>query len=178
MDARFVELGRALMASKEAPGRLVQTAWSLLSGTRAGRLAFSRMIGRFVPYTGTIRPVVDELGNGCCVVHVDDAPDLRNHLGSVHAAVLFNLVEMTANLAVSSVMPLDARFIVSSMRIDYLHKARGRIVASCTAPTITSAERREHEILVELHDPTGKLVSRGFVTTLVGPARPQSSRPA
>ncbi len=170
-DHRYAELARALLASKEAPGRLVQTAWSLLSGTRAGRLAFSRLIGRFVPYTGTIRPEILELHEGSARVRIHDAPDLRNHLGSVHAAVLFNLVELTANIAVSSVLPPDARFIVASMRIDYHRKARGTLEARCTMPALEGNTRRDYEGVVEIVDTSGQVVSTGYVTTRIGPAR-------
>lgn len=171
MDRRYLTFARDLAGSKEAPGRLVTTAWSLLSGTDLGRRAFSRMIGRFVPYSGSIRPLVDRLEGGRAVIRIEDAPDLRNHLGSIHAAVLFNLVELTANLSVSSVMPEDARFIVSTMRIDYVRKARGTIVARCEVPPIPSNVRREVEIVVDLHDRDEVLVARGFVTTLIGPSR-------
>lgn len=171
MDTRYAELARAMVASKEAPAKLVKSAWALMAGSRAGRLAFSRMIGRFVPYTGTIRPEIEALAAGHAAVRIRDAADLRNHLGSIHAAVLFNLVELTANIAVSATMPDDARFIVSTMRIDYLKKARGAILATCDVPPIATNERREVEVVVELRDASNEVVSRGFVTTLVGPAR-------
>lgn len=171
MDSRLLDLGRSIFASRESPAKLVRSAWSVLGGTHAGRLAFSAMIGRIIPYTGTVRAEVERLDEGVAEVRMRDRPELRNHLHSLHAAALFNLVELTANIALSSQMPDDARFIVASMSIDYLKKARGDVVSRCEVPMITSSQRHEFTIDVTITDTSGEVVTRGRVVTLVGPSR-------
>ncbi|MFO0696443.1 MAG: DUF4442 domain-containing protein [Polyangiales bacterium] len=171
MTASPIALLRSLSGSKEAPGALVRNAWDLLSPLPGGKLAFSRMVGRSAPYTGTIDARVEELRAGFARVVLPDRPAVRNHLRSVHAVAMLNLVEMTANLALSYTLPEDARFIVAGMSIEYLRKARGDVTASCECPVVASNERAEHELLVSLRDPAGTVVAEAKVRTLVGPRR-------
>ena len=64
-----------------------------------------------------------ELETGRSTVVMRDRRSVRNHLRSVHAVALANLVELTANVALSYSMPDDARFIVAGMELDYIKKA-------------------------------------------------------
>lgn len=70
----------------------LKKAWSVLSPLPFGKTIFSVAIGVFVPYTGTIRPRVEELRPGYARVAIKDKRIVRNHLKSVHAIALMNLV--------------------------------------------------------------------------------------
>lgn len=171
MPTAYADFARALFASRESPARLVRSGWLLFGTTPAGRRAFSAMIGRFIPYTGSIGPRIERLEDGVAEIRIHDTPALRNHLASLHAAALFNLIEVTANLAVTSRMPDDARFIVASMSVEYVKKARGDVVAKCVVGPIESNARREVDVDVTITDGSGEVVTRGRVKTLVGPVR-------
>ncbi len=148
---------------------VVRDLWDKLSPVPGGKRVFSHMVGRAAPYTGTIRARVVQLERGHSRVQMQDRPGLRNHLRSVHAVALANLVELTGNLALVYSMPDDARFIVAGMELDYVKKARGTIEGRCDCPVPENNERREYLVPVTLHDPSGEVVVRGTLRTLVGP---------
>jgi acyl-coenzyme A thioesterase PaaI-like protein len=135
---------------------------------------FSRAIGAAAPYTGTVRATVLELGNGHSRVAMRDRRRVRNHLRSVHAVALMNMCELAGGLLATASMPTDARMIITRLEIEFLKKARGRIVAEgrCDLPV-----RRDHGLLpvdVSARDHTGDEVARARVTVLVGP-RPDAT---
>ena len=150
---------------------VIRAAWNVLAGLPGGRRIFSKAVGRAAPYTGSISAQVEEVRVNYARVHMDDQPRLRNHLHSVHAVALVNLAELTGNLAVAYSMPDDARFIVAGLSIEYLKKARGRILGETRTPAIESNERKEYEIPVELKDSDGDIVAKAILRTLVGPKR-------
>lgn len=150
-------------------GNLVRQSWDRLSPLPGGKRLFSRLLGRLAPYTGTIHALVEELGEGYSLTSMEDRPGSRNHLRSVHAIALANLIELTGNLALAYGLPADARFIVAGMNIDYLKKARGRVTGHCECPTIESSATKEYEVPVTLSDRQGDLVARATLRTLVGP---------
>src|SRR5215467_10011765 len=108
---------------------LLRQAWDLLSGVPGGKVVFSRLVGRFAPYTGTIHATVTVLRAGYAEVQMADRRAVRQHLQSVHAIALANLAELAGNIALAYSLPDDARFIVSGIEVEYTKKARGTIVA-------------------------------------------------
>ena len=83
-------------------GPELRRRWLRLAGIPGGKWLFSRLLGRFVPYTGTLGARIDVLDPGHCVVRLVDRRKLRNHLKSVHAMALANLGEMATGLVHSS----------------------------------------------------------------------------
>src|SRR5690606_11344271 len=77
----------------------VLTLWKILSRLPAGKWLFSRLVGHFVPYTGSIGARIEQLGPGTTSVTLRDRRCVRNHLGSIHACALANLGEMALGLA-------------------------------------------------------------------------------
>ena len=143
--------------------------WDRLSRLPGGSFLFDRIVGSKIPYTGSIDARVEELERGYARVTMRDRRRLRNHLGSLHAIALANLAEYTGNLALAYSLPDDARFIVKSLKVDYLKKARGKISAACRSPEVRSNARREYELLVILKDQNGVEVAHATLQTLVGP---------
>lgn len=150
---------------------VVRDLWDRLSPLPGGKRVFSKLVGRTAPYTGTIRARVVHLEEGRSRVQMKDRPGLRNHLSSVHAVALANLAEMVGNLALVYSMPDDARFIVAGMEFDYVKKARGTIEGRCECPVPPDNTRREYLVPVTLHDPTGEVVVKATLRTLVGPKK-------
>lgn len=148
----------------------IREGWQRLQPLPGGTRLFDRLIGLAIPYTGSLGAEVVSLESGHARVRLRDRRAVRNHLDSIHAVALANLAELTGNLALVYSLPKDARFIVKALGIEYLKKARGTILAECRCEPISSSERREVELAVELTDAGGALVARARLTTLVGPA--------
>lgn len=145
------------------------TLWSYLRSVPGGGVVLGRLVGRMAPYTGTIRPEILQLEPGFARVRMADRKAVRNHLRCVHAIALMNLGEMTTGLALIAAMPDDARGIITHLGMDYLKKARGPITAECTCAAVSSTERREYDVVADLKNEAGEVVSRITARWMVGP---------
>ncbi len=147
----------------------VQKAWDRMSPLPGGRRLFTQILSRFVPYTGSMPFLVEELRPGYARIALADHRSVRNHLRSLHAIALANVSELAGSLALTYSMPDDARFIVKKLNIDYLQKGRGRVIATCTCPVPTTSERKTYEVTVEVHNAAGELVCQTELSILIGP---------
>jgi len=148
---------------------LVRDIWNVLSGMPAGKVVFSRLVGRMAPYTGSINATVTVLRAGYAEVQMRDRKAIRNHLDCVHAIALANLAELAGNVALMYSLPDDARFIVSGIDIEYTKKARGTITAVGQPPIPRTAARARYDVPVTLRDAGGEQVARAVLHSLVGP---------
>lgn len=144
-------------------------AFRLCRKLPAGDVVFSKLVGRKVPYTRTIRARVDELAPGYSKVRMADRRKVRNHLQSIHAIALANLGELATGLAVMAALPANARGIPVEIRLEFVKKARGLITAegSCEVPDVR--QRHEHPVEALLYDETGDKVARFSARWVVGP---------
>lgn len=163
------------MAQQITASERVRTMWKRLSPLPGGKRLFSLAVGQAAPYTGTIGAIVDELEPGYAKVLLRDRRRVRNHLNCIHAIALMNLGEITTGLAMLAGMPDDARGILAGLEMDYHIKGRGTLTGECRCPTLDSSERREYEIVGEIHDASGQLVATARAKWLVGPARAKGS---
>lgn len=152
-------------------GNPIREGWDRLSRVPGGRRVFSRLIGTAAPYTGSIDAKVVTLERGFARVILSDRRKVRNHLDCVHAIALANLGELCGNVGVAYSLPDNARFIVASLSMEYLAKARGEITAECRCPIPETNDRKEYEVVVSMTDKTGNEVCRCTMRTLVGPKR-------
>lgn len=145
--------------------------WRRLARWPGGRWIFSRVLGRIAPYTGSIRARVLTLERGFARVALTDRRALRNHLGSIHAIALANLGEVTSGIAMLSALAPGVRGIVTHLSVEYLKKARGRLVAEArTAPPSTVTDSVDIDIAAEIRDAAGDVVARVSVRWRLGPA--------
>lgn len=157
------------MATPTDPSNLIRQMWTRLRSLPGGPRIFSLLLSRMVPYTGTISPQVEELREGYARVSMRDRRGLRNHLRSLHAVAIMNLAEVTSGLALSYVLPSDARAILTGLSIEYLKKARGTLSAECSLNIPSTAERQEYEFLTVVRDAEGDAVAEARARWLVGP---------
>lgn len=91
-----------------------------------------QQIGRTVPFARLLGIVVDVLARGRATASVAEAPDLLNHVGTLHAGVLFSACEAATGAAlVGALLPviMRTRFVVREARIEYLKPAKGALLA-------------------------------------------------
>lgn len=148
---------------------LIRQAWDVMASVPAGKLMFSRLIGRMAPYSGTIDARINVLRAGYCEATMADRRAVRNHLNSIHAIALVNLAEIAGNVALFYSMPDDARFIVSGLEIEYVKKARGTISAVGESPIPRTNARAAYDVPVTLRDAKGEVVARAVLHSLIGP---------
>ena len=143
--------------------------WSRLAPYPCGRLAFSLVLGRLAPYSGTLGARIEEIRPGYARVTLRDRHRLRNHLRSLHAIALINLGELVTGLAVLSTLSRDMRGIVLDIRADYLKKARGKLTASAHFELpLRIDEDTPCQVEAELIDQSGDTVTRVHATWLIG----------
>ena len=142
--------------------------WRFLSPLPGGRWLASRLLGVFVPYTGTMGAVIVDWNVGSARAILRDRRRVRNHLKCVHAIALMNLAEMVSGISVLSALPPGGRFIIKKLDIEFLKKARGTLSASAEAPVISSLEKQVFTIPVDVRNEIGELVCQAHSTVQVG----------
>lgn len=155
------------MARSIGPG--LRGRWRSLSALPGGRWLFSRLLGRVVPYTGTLGACVEQLEPGYCRVRLSDRHRLRNHLRSIHAMALANLGEMVTGLALLNSLPDQARGILTGFQVDYLRKARGTLRAESRCNIPPDNTERDVELTGEIRDAGGEMVARCRARWRIGP---------
>lgn len=150
-------------------GPRLRRHWHRLSPTAAGRWLFSRVLGRVVPYTGTLGARIEVLEPGHCVVSLRERRAVRNHLRSVHAMALANLGEMVTGLALMNSLPEQARGILTAFEMDYRKKARGRLLAECRCAVPEDNRDREYLLDGEIRDAAGDVVAVARARWRIGP---------
>jgi uncharacterized protein (TIGR00369 family) len=127
-----------------------------------GSLLLSRMLTFRAPYFSTIHPHVTDLRSGYCRVEIKDRRSIRNHLGTVHAGALCTLSELTCGLAVEATLPSHLRWIPKEMTVQYIKKARGKLVAECSVdPGILIPG--DVSVPLEIKDATGDTVLHAVI---------------
>jgi len=153
------------------PVARMMAIWRRLEFLPGGKWLFSRLIGRFAPYSGSIGANIVELKPGYALLALRDRRRVRNHLRSVHAVALANLGELTSGLAVMSALPAGIRGIITGLSMEYLKKARGRLLAEsrCTPPAIANAEEDvTFDVITEIRDGENDVVARATVAWRLG----------
>lgn len=156
------------MPDLAAPGARLARLWARLAPLPGGTWLFSRVLGFMVPYTASIGAHVRELRPGYARVTLRDRRAVRNHLRSIHAIALTNLGEVTSGLAMLLALPPGVRSIVTQLTTEYLKKARGTLTAESTVVVPEVTGDQEHEVVTEIRDAAGDVVSRTRVTWRLG----------
>ncbi len=143
--------------------------WKKMSAKPGGKWLFSRILGRKIPYSGSMRADILELEAGYAKVQLKDRPGVRNHLNSIHAVALMNLAELTSGLSMVAGLPGDMRAILTGFKITYEKKARGTIYGEARCVIPTKKIRKECLLDVVIKNSDGDALCRAQATWLIGP---------
>ena len=144
-----------------------------------GRWLVSRLVCFRAPYFASIRPTIDVLEPGRCVVRIRDRRRVHNHIGTVHAIALCNLAEFVGGLTTDVSIPRSMRWIPKGMTVEYLKKAVGTMhaVATPAFEPHESAEGYDLPMDVLVSDPQGEAVFRARIGMWVSPKPPRAASP-
>ncbi len=144
----------------EAPGQRLLRLWNSACTKPLGKQLFSRVLGRMVPYSGSVKAVVEVLQPGYAKITVKDRRSIRNHLRSVHAVALINIGELVSGLAMLVGLPEGIRGIVTHLEADYHKKAKGNLTAECrTDIPAVGAEPVEYPVEAKIFNAAGEHVT-------------------
>ncbi len=155
--------------SLAAPTAVLARWWDRLRPLPGGKTLFSIFLGRLAPYTGSIGARVVELRPGYSRWELRDRRAVRNHLNSIHAIALANLAEVASGTAMLMTIPPGVRGIVTGLSIEYLKKARGRVVAECSVTVPPVTEERDQTVEAVVRDAGGDVVARAAVRWRLSP---------
>lgn len=154
-----------------SPTASLLSMWNRCQSLPGGGWLFSKLLGRRIPYTGSIGARVLVLEPGHARVELRDRRAVRNHLSSIHAIALMNLAEMTSGLAMHTDLAATERAILKGLSIQYLKKARGTITGDCHAKAPAPGTTTDLGLDIELTDSAGEVVCRAQADWRVGPAK-------
>jgi acyl-coenzyme A thioesterase PaaI-like protein len=146
--------------------------WRRLSASAAGRWLFARVVSLRAPYFATIAPRFLELRPGLCRVSMKKRRRVENHIGTVHALAMGNLVELAAGMVTEVTIPGSMRWIPRGMTIEYLKKALTGVTATARLDKADWNGAENTGVLVTVHDAAGTEVVRAVVTMYVSPRAP------
>ncbi len=126
--------------------------WKKWGNTATGRWLFNRLIPFINPYTGALKAKVMDIRKGYARMELKDRRGIRNHLNSIHAIALTNLGEFTSGLALISLFTGNMRGIPIEIKINFVKKARGRLIAECTTELPYFEKEVKHTVTAIIRD--------------------------
>lgn len=136
-----------------------------------GNILISKALAFRAPYFSTIHPHVTDLRSGYCRVEIKDRRSIRNHLGSINAGALCTLSELTGGLAVEVTLPAGLRWIPKEMTVQYIKKARGKLVGKCSIDPGLLVPG-DVKVPLEIKDGTGDTVLNAVIVFQISERKP------
>ena len=138
--------------------------WRSFTRKPAGRWMFSKAICFRAPYFSSIRPLVQSLEPGLCVVQCQKRRAVTNHIGTFHAIAMCNMAELAGGLASEVSVPNSHRWIPAGMSVEYLAKAETELTATAQFDIPGSwDDKMTLETPVEVTDSKGQVVFRARI---------------
>ncbi len=105
--------------------------YNSLKGLPLGKRLFSYITCKSAPYFGSIRPLFQELEPGKCVILMKKRKSVTNHIKTVHAIAMCNLVELAGGVCTDVSLPEGVRWIPKGMTVEYLALAKTDLKGVC-----------------------------------------------
>lgn len=131
-----------------------------------GKKIFSMLVCRKAPYFGTIKPLFEELEPGRCVIRMKKRKAVTNHLKTVHAIAMCNIVELAGGICTDVSVPPDVRWIPGGMTVEYLSLAKTDLTGVCNIDLEKLKVwdlKKNFPAEVNLYDTSGAVVMRGTI---------------
>ena len=137
-----------------------------MKGYPMGRNLYSWLVCRQAPYFGTIHPYFVEVKPGRCVIKMKKKRAITNHLGTVHAIAMCNLVELAGGVGTDVSIPENMRWIPRGMTVEYLALAKTDLTGIFETD-INQLKgwdiKKEFPAVVNCCDTSGNVVMRGTI---------------
>jgi len=145
--------------------RILKT-YNSLKGIPLGKRLFSYITCKSAPYFGSIRPLFQELEPGKCIILMKKRKSVTNHIKTVHAIAMCNLVELAGGVCTDVSLPDGVRWIPKGMTVEYLALAKTDLKGVC----LIDLEKlknwdfgKDFPADVNVFDTSEKIVMRGTI---------------
>lgn len=131
-----------------------------------GKRIYSWVVCRQAPYFSTISPLFEELRPGRCVIKMKKRRAVTNHLGTVHAIAMCNLVELAGGIGTDVSIPDNMRWIPSGMTVEYLALAKTDLTGIFETDIKELKKwdtKKQFPATVNCYDTGGNVVMRGTI---------------
>lgn len=140
--------------------------YNMLKDFPAGKRIFSFLVCRQARYFGTINPLFEELKPGRCVIRMKKRKSVTNHLKTVHAIAMCNLVELAGGVCTDVSIPEGFRWIPKGMTVEYIALAKSDLKGVCDID-LEKVSRwdltEDFPAEVNCYDTSGTVVMRGII---------------
>ena len=156
---------RRFIPQLSSPNAMLQVGWTKLKNIPGGNIIFSSLASKYIPYTGSISPLVLSIESGQARVLLKDKRAVRNHLNCIHAIALANVGEFSTGLCLISQLPESAMAILTRIEIEYLKKARGDLVSEAIYQYQNAQQENEdHKITANILNASNEIVTKVHAT--------------
>ena len=115
-----------------------------------------------VPFVATAKVHYEKVTDREWIAHVPNEPEVRNHLGQVHAGAMMTLAESVAVTMMAMNLPDDRLPLVKSVNAQFVRRSNGRIRAIARLSEeqlalIKTEPKGEVSIEVDIRDEDGEV---------------------
>ena len=131
-----------------------------------GKTLFSHLVCFQAPYFKTIKPRFIELEPGRCVIKIKKRRSVTNHLKTIHAIAMCNLVELAGGIGVDVSIPSTLRWIPVGMTVEYLSLAKTDLTGVFEADIEALKNwdtKKNYPATVNCYDNNGQVVMKGTI---------------
>ena len=135
-----------------------------------GKRIFSKIVCLKAPYFGTVKPLFTELAPGRCVIKLKKRRAVTNHIKTVHAIAMCNIVELAAGMCTDVTLAPDKRWVPRGMTVEYITFAKTDLTGVCEIdPSVLAAwdMKKLFPVEVNMNDTSGKTVMKGTVNMYI-----------
>lgn len=116
--------------------------------------AASIIFTRVVPFINTAGCEFEKLTNEEVIVSLENKRKARNHIGQIHAAAMALIAETASGFVLAMNMPDDKLNLIKSMKVNYLKRTKGKMVARATITPEQVAKMHAEpkgDVMIEVH---------------------------